>query len=1165
MIVFMLVAFAAIVQAAPAGKVTNLEGRADLTMPGKPARALSIGDAVSVGDIIRTKSGSKLEVTWIDGGIIRLSENSRLKVTEYTLGKTTRTTILSLFRGKVQNVVTATAKLFGQQDGSKYEVHTPTSVCGVRGTTFFSYHENGVSGALFTEGKGYMYSKGQPGNVKPVAPGILMIVTSANKPPMAQPAKPGDANKLFNATNPSEKKKDDKKSEDEKGQGGGGGASVAGGGTSGSGSGDTGSSTGETMLGGTPTAPTTTGTTLGGSAGEVVTTTVVGPIVEPTPVVPIVQPPPTPTPTDTFTILAQNVTLGDLTGTLDGKISNTTNTGTLNLAGTGMESIYVVPTTGTLSDGSTDNAYLAGIPGSWRGLFIGLSQNGTAVSILKGDLSGAYTDQSLSASGSVARAAGYTISSESTYDSFPNLPLLVLQNLSIGQPFPDPVIRGPYQESGITTEGIKGYNTSSGGILGIWGAETLSGTYINATGATSENVNLYHYGYDPGADPTDHFAFGNVTVTDDLAGHTTVSGTDALTYLDRQYLGKLSLDYRGVYDFSPETSPSAGVGYSYSSVGTGIYKLEPLSWSGDWGQNQGGWYYGPKSLYKNTYYSEDGYSSMELVAHDMGLAGGTTPFWTGKSQLKAMGYLTEEVWNEETQEYITNPVSGEMVAGPLLWNSGIGAQALTGNTVEEVFTPDAEFTGVTAGIWKDGLMNGSAYAIYKTADGKAGWLTGKDTISGLYNSDLGVWKAEGDLVPAQRIAQLPAGVTAGDLQVFHDTGIGFLGGSFTSDQGIINNYSSIMQTTFYGKLISVYDEEYEEEKILPLRWGIYDLRMAYGNSFSGKPSGATSWTSKIGGYGPTQMNAPFFYLADITGTWKADGTIDGQLTGTYMTPLYLGVLSGPLYGLYTEETIGSGGWIGQSVGTYNVTQKLAHSAIWEGDLFTDAAGSLDHTGYVMGLLGGTTAPWSGSTSSMSMGLFSHDTISSGTLLWNASVQGKVPHELNETETAGGIYTGYSAAFWRTNDYAGAIRTLYLTPPDATTGKSTAGFLAGDNMAGTIYKLVQDTHEYDGYVETYTIGAWESTGTNNLTASAPLASGLDPEAVTLAGGSMNAKLSGTFGGAGALTNDTAWGDFTFFMNGATPLPFGVYDLKLGSGDPGGTFRENRLGRHPGMQN
>jgi len=79
---------------------------------------------------------------------------------------------------------------------------------------------------------------------------------------------------------------------------------------------------------------------------------------------------------------------------------------------------------------------------------------------------------------------------------------------------------------------------------------------------------------------------------------------------------------------------------------------------------------------------------------------------------------------------------------------------LTGSTVEEVFTPDAEFTGVTAGIWKDGLMNGSAYTIYKTAAGQAGWLIG--AIGGTYNSDLGVWKAEGDLVPAQRIAQLPA-------------------------------------------------------------------------------------------------------------------------------------------------------------------------------------------------------------------------------------------------------------------------------------------------------------------------------------------------------------------------------------------------------------------------
>ncbi|MDD4092872.1 MAG: FecR family protein, partial [Smithellaceae bacterium] len=255
MMLCLLMVFAAVVQAAPAGKVTNLDGRADLTAPGQPAKALFIGDAVNVGDILRTKSASKLEVTWIDGSIARLSENSRLKVTEFTLGAQKRSTILSLFRGKVQNIVTGTTKLFGAKDGSRYEVHTPTSVCGVRGTTFFTYHENGISGALFTEGQGFMYSKGQPENVKPVAPGIMMIVTSANKPPQAKPAKPGDATKLFNATNPSEKKKDDKKDEDKKE----GGTTASGGGTTAAAGKD--ESTGGTKTEDTGSTTTTTTTT----------------------------------------------------------------------------------------------------------------------------------------------------------------------------------------------------------------------------------------------------------------------------------------------------------------------------------------------------------------------------------------------------------------------------------------------------------------------------------------------------------------------------------------------------------------------------------------------------------------------------------------------------------------------------------------------------------------------------------------------------------------------------------------------------------------------------------------------------------------------------------------------------------------------------------------
>ena len=628
MILCLLMIFAAVAVAAPAGKVTNLEGRADLTMPDKPAKALFIGDTVSVGDIIRTKSASKLEVTWIDGSIARLSENSRLKVTEFTVGTKKRSTILSLFRGKVQNIVTGTTKLFGAQDGSKYEVHTPTSVCGVRGTTFFNYYENGVSGALFTEGNGYMYSKGQPGAVKPIAPGLLMLVTNANKPPMAKPAKPGDATKLYNATNPSEKKKHDKKGDDKKETGTGGTSGSGGGSTAASGS-ASGTGTDEPPAGGTGT--TGTGGTTSGTTGTGGMTAMLGgdptppppppptplpPPPPPPPIVPIVEPeplPPTPPVVETFPSVSmatgtvsptksetatfelsststttpvtfeynlnntgwqgvtgsaltltdpllaagnnnilfrakdangnvtkeenyaqktwafynlnvttdvveptkastatfnltsntpavtyeyqlnnsgtwipiegntlqvaapalmagnnilqirakdqlgnvslpvdynqnawtisdmlQNVNAGNVQGVLSGVIP------AINLSASGDTGIFVNSANGaeaTLFDGSAYNGYLAGIPGSWRGLFIALYKKDSTIGILSStDLNdAAYSGGALNAAGTLLRTEAGTTNDTAT-QLFPTLPLLVLQNLSIGQPFSDPVI-----------------------------------------------------------------------------------------------------------------------------------------------------------------------------------------------------------------------------------------------------------------------------------------------------------------------------------------------------------------------------------------------------------------------------------------------------------------------------------------------------------------------------------------------------------------------------------------------------------------------------------------------------------------------------------------------------------------------------------------------------
>jgi len=104
-IALLWVLFPLLLQAAPVGKITALEGRVDLTASGKEARPVNPGEAVNVGDVIRTKSKSKCEVVFIDGNVLRLAESTRLKITEYMIQQDRRTEIISLFRGKIRSIV----------------------------------------------------------------------------------------------------------------------------------------------------------------------------------------------------------------------------------------------------------------------------------------------------------------------------------------------------------------------------------------------------------------------------------------------------------------------------------------------------------------------------------------------------------------------------------------------------------------------------------------------------------------------------------------------------------------------------------------------------------------------------------------------------------------------------------------------------------------------------------------------------------------------------------------------------------------------------------------------------------------------------------------------------------------------------------------------------
>ena len=133
------------------GEITHLKGRVDLIKAGtKAGIPLRVGDKVNSGDIIRTKSFSGAQVTFIDGSILKIAEKTRLRVEKFHFDKKKkkRRLVLRNFLGRIRSVV---SRLL-DWNSSTVEVHTPTAVAGVRGTDFITSVESSLFNiALQTE------------------------------------------------------------------------------------------------------------------------------------------------------------------------------------------------------------------------------------------------------------------------------------------------------------------------------------------------------------------------------------------------------------------------------------------------------------------------------------------------------------------------------------------------------------------------------------------------------------------------------------------------------------------------------------------------------------------------------------------------------------------------------------------------------------------------------------------------------------------------------------------------------------------------------------------------------------------------------------------------------------------------------------------------------
>ncbi len=122
-------------QAAVVGRLTEVQGRVDLLKGGKlPAIPVQLGAQLESGDVLRSKSLSKAQITLIDKSVITLSPQSRLAIDEFTYdaAKGKRQAVIEIFQGLAHVLVN---KLFKVQEPD-FVVKTHTAVTGVRGTDF---------------------------------------------------------------------------------------------------------------------------------------------------------------------------------------------------------------------------------------------------------------------------------------------------------------------------------------------------------------------------------------------------------------------------------------------------------------------------------------------------------------------------------------------------------------------------------------------------------------------------------------------------------------------------------------------------------------------------------------------------------------------------------------------------------------------------------------------------------------------------------------------------------------------------------------------------------------------------------------------------------------------------------------------------------------------
>lgn len=115
------------------GKILDTQGKVEVKLGKANWVSAAKNMNLNEGDMIRTRTNSSATIELEKAGIVEIKPNSELELSELTTNKAdnSQRTILDLSLGEV---LIKAKKLSAEK--SKFEVKTPTSVVGVRGTAF---------------------------------------------------------------------------------------------------------------------------------------------------------------------------------------------------------------------------------------------------------------------------------------------------------------------------------------------------------------------------------------------------------------------------------------------------------------------------------------------------------------------------------------------------------------------------------------------------------------------------------------------------------------------------------------------------------------------------------------------------------------------------------------------------------------------------------------------------------------------------------------------------------------------------------------------------------------------------------------------------------------------------------------------------------------------